>query len=474
MDNVVRLATGKPVVVAIDMGYGHLRPATPLAESFGVPLHHMDRPPLGDARDVRFWERVRKLYEPLTRASQLPLVGGPARALLDRITAIPALHPYRDLSEGNAGTRTLVRMAKRGLGEKLASYLEVTQAPLLTTFYAPAVLAELHGRDKLFCVVTDSDVNRVWAPADPATSGIVYFAPAERTARRLESYGVRREQIRVTGFPLPHELLGGRELPALKRNLAARLGRLDPRGAFLGAHGATVERALGPLTADEDGASPGPGSRGALAVSTAASGASSVVIPPERAALPLLTFAVGGAGAQVGIVRQLLPSLALAVRAGRWNIALVAGRRPEVAEKLRGFLRAVGLDGHPGATLLEAPDVETYLTGFNALLARTDVLWTKPSEMTFFAALGLPLVLAPPVGVHELANERWAVERGAGLVQNEPEEAAQWLSLWLDDGVLAAAAWAGFCNLPHRGLYRIVDEVAQACGGGVARRNAAQ
>ena len=442
-DNVVRLATGKPVVVAIDMGYGHLRPAMPLAESFGVPLHHMDRPPLGDARDVPFWDRVRTLYEPLTRASQLPLVGGPARALLDRITAIPPLHPSRDLSAGNSGTQTLVRMAKRGLGETLASYLETTGAPLLTTFYAPAVLAELHGRDKLFCVVTDTDVNRVWAPAEPGKSGIVYFAPTERTARRLEAYGVLRERIRVSGFPLPHELLGGRELPALKRNLAARLGRLDPTGAFRSAHGATVERALGPLPADEGGAS-------------------------ERAALPLLTFAVGGAGAQVGIVRRLLPSLAHAVRAGRWNIALVAGRRPEVAKKLRGFLRAVGLEGHPGATLLEAPDIESYLTQFNALLARTDVLWTKPSEMTFFAALGLPLVLAPPVGVHELANERWAVERGAGLVQNEPQQAAEWLSLWLDDGVLAAAAWAGYCNLPHRGLYRIVDEVARACDGSVA------
>src|ERR1700686_4274772 len=349
-DNVVRLATGKPVVVAIDMGYGHLRPAMPLAESFGVPLHHMDRPPLGDARDVRFWDRVRNLYEPLTRASQLPLVGGPARALLDRITAIPPLHPSRDLSAGNSGTQTLVRMAKRGLGETLA--------------------------------------------------------------------------------PPP-------ETPA------GRLGRLAPTGAFRSAHGAPVERALGPLPADEGGAS-------------------------ERAALPLLTFAVGGAGAQVGIVRRLLPSLAHAVRAGRWNIALVAGRRPEVAKKLRGFLRAVGPEGHPGATLLEAPDIESYLTQFNALLARTDVLWTKPSEMTFFAALGLPLVLAPPVGVHELANERWAVERGAGLVQNEPQQAAEWLSLWLDDGVLAAAAWAGYCNLPHRGLYRIVDEVARACDGSVA------
>jgi len=36
-----------------------------------------------------------------------------------------------------------------------------------------------------------------------------------------------------------------------------------------------------------------------------------------------------------------------------------------------------------------------------------------PSEMTFFAALGLPLILAPAVGVHERYNARWATEAGA-------------------------------------------------------------
>ncbi len=442
-DNVVTLPSGKPVVVAIDMGYGHLRPATPLAQTFGVPLQYMDRAPLGDELDARFWERVRHLYEPLTRASQIPLLGQPALALLEWITSIPPLHPYRDLSAKNQGTRTLIRMAKRGLGKRLAEHLKATGAPLLTTFYAPAVLSELHGCERLHCVVTDSDVNRVWAPAEPQTSRIVYFAPTERTARRLEAYGVPRERIRVTGFPLPHELLGGRDLPALKRNLAARLVRLDPQGTFRAAQRELLERAIGPLPEQEEGGKP-----------------------------PLLTFAVGGAGAQVGLIKELLPSLARAVRAGRWNIALVAGLRLEVAARLRGFLRAEGLEGHPGATLLEAPDLDSYLARFNALLARTDVLWTKPSEMTFFAALGLPLVFAPPVGVHEVANQRWAVERGAGLVQNEPACAAEWLSLWLDDGVLAGAAWAGYRNLPHRGLYRIADEVAQACDGERGRRTA--
>ena len=38
----------RPVVAAIDMGYGHLRAAAPLADALGVPMLQMDLPPLGD------------------------------------------------------------------------------------------------------------------------------------------------------------------------------------------------------------------------------------------------------------------------------------------------------------------------------------------------------------------------------------------------------------------------------------------
>ena len=420
-----------PVLVAIDMGYGHLRPAAALAERLGTPVQLMDGPPLGDEHDQLWWRRTRKLYEPLSRWTQLPLIGRPAQALLDLITAIPPLYPARDRSAPNAGTKALVRAARSGIGRALAAHLEKEDAPLLTTFYAAAVITEVHGRGRIGCVVTDSDVNRAWAPADPATSRIVYFAPAAHTARRLRSYGVKPENLRITGFPLPHELLGGPGLEVAKRNLAARLVRLDPGGAFLDAHSAELERVLGPLPA---------GARGRP---------------------PLLTFAVGGAGAQVGLVAEFLPSLKRLIGEGRLRLALVAGRRAEVAARLRGFLADAGLAEGEAVSVLEAPDFAGYLARFNRLLAETDVLWTKPSEMTFFAALGLPLVTAPPVGVHEGCNRRWAEEWGAALPQGDLACAADWLRDWIDDGVLAAAAWAGFRHLPNRGVYRIAEEMGR-------------
>src|SRR4030095_9293640 len=102
---------------------------------------------------------------------------------------------------------------------------------------------------------------------------------------------------------------------------------------------------------------------------------------------------------------------------------------------------------------------------FNRLLAETDVLWTKPSEMTFYAALGLPLVLSPPVGVHERYNRRWAIENGAGLKQRHPDYAGYWIREWLAEGTLAAAAWFGFLRLPKFGLYHILERLRPGAGG---------
>jgi len=306
------------------------------------------------------------------------------------------------------------------VGEALAKHLLTTGAPLLATFYAAPILAELHGAGKLYCVVTDSDVNRVWAPPDAGKSGIVYFCPSDRVQRRLVSYGVRPEQARLTGFPLPHELVGGPERTALKQNLLRRLARLKVQGALR----TFAERELGPLPAPD-----GP---------------------------PLVVFAVGGAGAQVPLAKALLRGIKPQLEREQLRLALVAGRRAEVAMALRQELEASRVRG---VELLEEPDVFRYFERFNQLLARADVLYSKPSELTFFAALGLPFVAAPPVGVHEEWNLRWATDRGAALAQHDPRFAGEWLLEWLDTGALAGAALNGFLRLPQTGLYDICDQV---------------
>jgi hypothetical protein len=45
----------KPTVVAIDMGYGHLRPARAIATMLGCPVLHADQPPLADTEEQKRW-----------------------------------------------------------------------------------------------------------------------------------------------------------------------------------------------------------------------------------------------------------------------------------------------------------------------------------------------------------------------------------------------------------------------------------
>lgn len=429
-----------PVVVAADMGYGHLRAAAPIAEALGTEVLQVDRPPLVAPGEERLWRRVRRAYEAVSRLSQLPVVGVPLRWVLDSITDIPRLHPYRDLSAPTRGVLTLERLVRRNLGQGLVEHLRRTGAPLLTTFYSPAIVADRAGLERIFCVVTDSDVNRIWAPADAAHTRIRYLVPTPRVARRLRSYGVPEERITFTGFPLPPSLVGGPELHVLKRNLAARLVRLDPAGEFRRSTAEELAHFLGPLPREEEGRP------------------------------PLVTFAVGGAGAQAGVAGEALPGFRRALEEGKIRFALVAGIRADVEERFREDVARAGMEPLLGSALriLRAPSFAEYYARFNALLAETDVLWTKPSELTFYGALGLPLVLAPPVGVHERYNRRWAREGGAGLKQREPRFAGEWMMDWLADGLLAAAAWAGYVRLPKFGLERILEAVGARVPGTAA------
>lgn len=417
-------------LVAIDMGYGHLRAAHALAPALGTEVLEADREPLAGTDERARYARVRSGYEFVSRVSQLARVGRPLRWLLDSATAIPEPWPRRDLSGPTLGVRYLDRLVRGGLGRELAERLDRENATLVTTFFAPAIAAAHHGCQRVVCVVTDSDVNRAWVPRDPAAAPIEYCAPTERCARRLRDYGVPKHHVHVTGFPLPPALLGP-DLAHLRAALARRLVRLDWKGEFRREAAREIEHFLGELPEDEAG----------------------------RA--PLVTFAIGGAGAQVEVVRQYLAALARPVREGRLRLALVAGTRAEVVRRLAQHVAECGLGdlAADAVTILVEPDFASYFAAFNALLLRTDVLWSKPSEMSFYAALGIPLVFSRPVGIHERANRKWVRLRGAGFKQERPAYAWDWLSEWMKEGTLASAAWAGYTRLPKFGTERIEEIV---------------
>ena len=384
------------------MGYGHLRAAWPLAEQLGVPVSRADLAPYAGASERIAWKTIKRLYERLSRMSQNRVPGHPFLLLLDRLTAINALTPSGGARRPDRAVRLLAGLIGIGFGETMSGALDRTGASLLTTFYAPALAADRQSSSKIFCVVTDSDIHRVWAPANGTESRIHYLVPTPATANRLVSYGVQKNRIECTGFPLPPRLTAN-AVKALDR----RLGGLDG----------------------------------------------------GRAAPPRITLAIGGAGAQAGRARELLYELGEHLRAGELRLALVAGLRHRLARRFRRWIEAELGSSCDAVEVLEAEDFGALYSRFNELLERTDVLWTKPSELSFYAALGLPMILDDPVGAHEHANAHWLLEAGAALNRPASGEAGSEISSWLADGTLARCARRGYESLPRGGTEAIADFV---------------
>jgi hypothetical protein len=404
------------MVTAVSMGYGHLRAAWAVADRLGVGVVEADRRPHVGAGERLLWKTVRRLYGSLSRASVRRPFG-----VLDRITALPGSEA--ELAAAGRAARVLHRMVALGFGARFSRRIEALSAPLLATFYAPAVSFDRHGTGPVACLVTDTDAHRVWAPLDPSASRIRYLAPTEEVVARLLSYGVPSHRITLTGFPLPAELIG----EELRSKLGARLARLDRTGSFRQNSGDELESELRQA-------------------------------PREAAeAAPLLTFAVGGAGAQATRARELLDALRGTIADGRLRLALVAGTRRRLAASFRRWLRETGLHAADAVEVVYERSFEASYRRFNRLLGDTDILWTKPGELVFYAALGIPLVLDDPVGDHERRNREWLLARDAAMTRGQPENTAEWLFEALRDGSLARLAINGFREVSRTGTERIVN-----------------
>jgi hypothetical protein len=413
---------GQAWVVAVDMGYGHQRAAYPFRDMAYEGIITANTGAMVDPAERRRWATMQGLYEGLSRVNRIPLIGPWLWRTYDRFQAISPHYPFRDLSRPSFGSMRLDRLMTRGFGGGVVEHTRTREdLPLLTTFFAIALAADRLGRKDVFCVVTDTDVNRIWAARVPATGRINYLVPTPLTRQRLMQYGVPPERIYFTGFPLPQE-----NVAAAAEDLRRRIHILDTRGAFRHGYGRMIDAELGPAPA----ADPRPIS---------------------------ITYAVGGAGAQAELARDILRGISAALREGRMRLNLVAGVRAEVEQYFRRIVAELGLDAELGKSihLLLAPTKDEYFAKFNVLLRDTDVLWTKPSELCFYPALGIPLIMSPPLGAHEERNLETVLRIGAGQRQEDPRAAAEWITDWADNGLLALNAFQGYFHMPRMGTENI-------------------
>lgn len=416
-------------VVSADMGYGHQRAAWPFRNDARGGIIRAGDTESTSAAERKQWHRYLRLYEAFSRAKSVPLVGKQLFGMLDSLLHIPSLYPMRNLSASTFQLDALYREIHKGLGHGIVEHINQEQLPLLTSFYVPAIASDLAGYQPIYCIICDADLNRVWVAKEPWDSGINYFVPCGKAAMRLKSYGVSEHRIFLTGFPLDESLLGGRDLSVLKNDLAVRLRILDPLNRFHTLHGKSVEHFLG--------------------------------VTPKHAPtgrVLTITFAVGGAGAQTEIGVSIVKAFSQQLKDGTVHINLVAGTRKEVRDLFQTEVHNI-IGNSNSVSIVYADDQAEYFSAFNAVIRNTDILWTKPSELSFYAGLGLPIIMTPTIGSQEKFNRKWLLEVGAGMRQEKPAFADQWIKDLLDNGRFADMAWLGFLRARKLGYYHAMDVI---------------
>ncbi len=424
----------KAWIVAVDMGYGHQRAAYPFRQlsPTGKVINANNYQGI-PRRDYRLWNSTQKLYETISRMKNIPLIGDALFGFMDYFQRIPLFYPRRDLSAPSLQLTTIYRTIHGGWGSDLIRYLNQQDIPLITTFFSVAFMAEEHHfKNDIYLIICDSDISRAWAPLRPQKSRIKYFSPNRRVVERLKLYGVKDEHIFLTGFPLPDENIGGENFDFLKSDVAERIINLDPEHRYRDKYAETVKQFLHGIEIQ------------------------------ERHHHPLtLTFAVGGAGAQKNIARDIVHSLKKKLVTDEINLNLVAGIRNDVYSYFENCIKRCGLEKKIGKNLkiIFALDKEDYFKELNQVLRTTDVFWTKPSELVFYSALGLPIIMAPSVGSQEVYNRTWLKTIGAGISQNDPRYTSEWLFDWVNSGWLAEAAMSGYLDGRQFGVWNIMDVV---------------
>ena len=102
-------------------------------------------------------------------------------------------------------------------------------------------------------------------------------------------------------------------------------------------------------------------------------------------------------------VKKILKSLKEKIQQQQIKIYISIGINRKIVEEILGYINLLGLQQHleEDILLIFDKDVFKYLHKFNHALRHTDVLWTKPSELSFYCGLGIPILMAPPIGTHE-------------------------------------------------------------------------
>ncbi|MEK7124178.1 MAG: hypothetical protein AAB877_00630, partial [Patescibacteria group bacterium] len=221
---------------------------------------------------------------------------------------------------------------------------------------------------------------------------------------------------------LPKENLGSPALEIAKKDLTYRLLNLDPDGKYQKLYAPLIKNYLGKL--------------------------------PAMPNHPLtIMFSIGGAGAQKEIALAIINDLKEKIKAKELRFIISVGTRENLAEYFAKHVKGLELDGW--LHILSGKTTQEYFEKFNLALRTTDILMTKPSELSFYAGLGIPIIIEPSIGSQEDFNRRWLEHIGTGTAQENPKFTKEWLFDMLAAGDLAEMAMQGFVEIEKLGTYNI-------------------
>lgn len=415
------------LLVTAEMGFGHLRAIKPLSDILQNPIIELSKNDNSSEKEKKHWNKIRKQYEYLSRCKDKPITGILIYPIFNQLLKI-SKNTTKDLSKASYQVKLLYYLIKkRNICNGIMSLLKNKEnSSLLTSFYAPAIANDIYNKTKSYCIICDSDINRVWVSKNPKESNITYFSPCQTASNRLKQYGINEKNIILTGFPFPQELIGTAKKEILENNFIKRLLKLTKN-----------EQTLLNLLKNLD-----------LSNYNATSSLNDNKLE--------ITLAIGGAGAQKNLAKKIIEDLENQLLEDNIKLNLVAGIKREVNEYFIHLCQKAQLKN---INIIYADNFDEYYNLFNKTIANTDVLITKPSELTFYCALGLPILLTEPIGYQEERNKQWALENNFALDFPYHESLDKFIEREITNNSFAEIATNAFKNNSQNGVYQIIDYI---------------
>lgn len=395
------------LLATAEMGFGHLRALYPLEKTFESKLVILGQTDGSSTFEKRLWKTSLTLYESISRFKKFPILGPIVYSMMNGLLAIPNPKSKVKKVEKSFAYWLLERFIRLGLCKGLQKKLESKQY-VVTSFYAPVIALSKQPDLTVFCQICDSDLSRVWVAKNPIKNNTQYLVPCTKAAERLLMYGVQNSRIHLTGFPFAHELIGGYSQEIALQNFKKRMKLLD-----------------NPYDISPDS-------------------------PLE------IAYVVGGAGAYSDIGMKIANLLRNEIEEGLIVLHLVAGIKGEIICSYHNF-KQNRFPKSNNLKIVGSNKLPDYFNQFNELMSHIHILWTKPSELVFYSALGIPIIMTDPLGPQEEANHAWVLETGVGTDQYISKYTNLWLMNRLNSKEFSRMASNGWNKGIRTASYKIPE-----------------